>query len=61
MTAQILETQTTLVNGRLQFSWNADDAGFEKAICLAETSMCPVWAMLKGNVEIVENHLLIKV
>ncbi|MFZ4523712.1 MAG: OsmC family protein [Bacteroidales bacterium] len=35
-------------------------ADLEKAIHLAETSMCPVWAMLKGSVEIVENHLLIK-
>lgn len=39
---------------------DAEDADFEKAIHLAETSMCPVWAMLKGNVEIFENHLLIK-
>jgi putative redox protein len=39
---------------------DADEADFSKAIHLAETSMCPVWAMLKGNVEIVENHLLIK-
>jgi putative redox protein len=39
---------------------DVDEADFEKAIHLAESSMCPVWAMLKGNVEIVENHLLIK-
>ncbi len=39
---------------------DAEDAEFEKAIRLAETSMCPVWAMLKGNVEIVDNHRLIK-
>ena len=25
----------------------------EKAIHLAETSVCPVWAMLRGNVEII--------
>ena len=47
----------------LVFSLESPDAGvadLEKAIQLAEASMCPVWAMLKGNVEIVENHLLIK-
>ena len=35
-------------------------ADLEKVIRLTETSMCPVWAMLKGNVEIIENHVLIK-
>ena len=28
-------------------------ADLEKAVALAEGSICPVWAMLKGNVEIV--------
>jgi putative redox protein len=31
---------------------DAKDIDIEKAISQAEKSMCPVWAMLKGNVEI---------
>lgn len=46
----------------LLFTLTSPDAGeadLEKAIHLAETSMCPVWAMLKGNVDIVVDHKLI--
>lgn len=39
----------------LEFTLISPDAGpadLEKAVSLAEGSICPVWAMLKGNVEI---------
>jgi putative redox protein len=32
---------------------DASETDLEKAIRLAETSMCPVWSLLKGNVEII--------
>jgi putative redox protein len=32
---------------------DADAADLRKAVALAEGSICPVWAMLKGSVEIV--------
>jgi len=31
-------------------------ADLEKAIRTAESSLCPVWALLKGNVEIIVHH-----
>jgi uncharacterized OsmC-like protein len=34
------------------FTINATDADVEKAIQLSEETVCPVWAMLKNNVEI---------
>ncbi|MDY7037235.1 MAG: OsmC family protein [Thermodesulfobacteriota bacterium] len=34
-------------------SHNAEDADFQKAIQLSEESFCPVWAMLKNNVEVI--------
>ena len=46
----------------LLFTLNSPDAGesdMEKAIHQTEISMCPVWAMLKGNVDIVVNHKFI--
>lgn len=32
---------------------DADAADLQKAVRMSEESLCPVWAMLKGNVEIV--------
>jgi putative redox protein len=32
---------------------DAADADVQKAIRMSEESLCPVWAMLKGSVEIV--------
>jgi putative redox protein len=46
----------------LLFTLTSPDVGeadLEKAIHLAETSMCPVWSMIKGNVTIVVNQKLI--
>lgn len=43
----------------LEFTLTSPDASLadlEKAVRLAESSMCPVWALLKGNVEIVSHH-----
>ena len=40
----------------LAFTLKSPDASpedLEKAIRLAETSMCPVWALIRGNVEII--------
>ncbi len=40
----------------LDFVLNSDntaDADLQKAINISEESLCPVWAMLKGNVEII--------
>ncbi len=40
----------------LEYTLTSSDAtsdDLQKVIRLAETNMCPVWAMLKGNVEIV--------
>lgn len=34
-------------------SQNAEDADFQKAVQLSEDSFCPVWAMLKNNVEVI--------
>lgn len=46
---------TVLTDITLKFILNSPDASLEsfaKAIKLAEDAYCPVWAMLKGNVEI---------
>ena len=46
----------------LQYSIISPDAGnadADKAIQLAETSLCPVWAMLKGNVGISVHYTII--
>jgi len=37
---------------------DAEDADLQKAIELAEASICPVWQMLKGNVEITTEYKL---
>ena len=40
----------------LEFTLRSNDtqpADFEKALLLAETSVCPVWQMLKNNVVVV--------
>ena len=50
------EHPTSFTRIDLEFSLASPDAvatDLEKAIALAEGSICPVWAMLKGNVEIV--------
>jgi putative redox protein len=46
----------------LEYILSSPDAtgeDLEKVIRLAESSVCPVWAMLKGNVEIVFNQKVI--
>jgi len=37
-------------------SEDANDEDIQKAIKHAEDSVCPVWAMLKGNVEIISDY-----
>ncbi len=49
------EHPTSFTRIDLEFTLTSPDAGpadLEKAVSLAEGSICPVWAMLKGNVEI---------
>jgi len=41
-------------------SKDANDADFQKAIQLAEESVCPVWQMIKNNVEIATEYKIIK-
>lgn len=41
------------------YSSDAKDADIQKAIKLAEESVCPVWAMVKGNAEIVTKYRII--
>ncbi len=46
----------------LEFTVNSGDvkdADMEKAIKLAEESVCPVWAMVKGNAEITTAYKII--
>ena len=48
---------------RLEFTVSSPDAGdgdVAKAISLAESSMCPVWAMVKGNVGIETTYNLVR-
>lgn len=48
----------------LQFiltSPDATEADLVKVVSLAEASVCPVWSMLNGNVEIVCHHKVIPV
>jgi putative redox protein len=40
-------------------SGDVKDADIQKAIKLAEESVCPVWAMVKGNAEIVTEFKII--
>ncbi len=37
-------------------SGDVHDADIQKAIKLAEDSICPVWALLKGNVEVITKY-----
>ena len=40
----------------IEFAMSSPDAApadLQKAVAMAEGTICPVWAMLKGNVEIV--------
>lgn len=41
-------------------SGDARDADVEKALALAEGSVCPVWAMVKGNAEITAAFRLVR-
>jgi len=69
--AQELKVTVDLANEKVRFTGAArsnppvtfDDAGDEdvqKAIHLSEESVCPVWAMLKGNVEIQVDFRIVK-
>jgi putative redox protein len=40
-------------------SGDARDADMQKAIRLAEESVCPVWAMVKGNAQILTEYKII--
>jgi len=40
-------------------SADVKDADMQKAIKLAEESICPVWAMVKGNVEVVTDYKIL--
>jgi len=40
-------------------SKDAQDADLEKAIRLSEETYCPVWAMLKGTVDVVCERTLV--
>jgi putative redox protein len=41
------------------YSRDAEDQHIQKAIQLSEQSFCPVWAMVKNNVEIVTQYKII--
>lgn len=43
----------------LLHSPDAEDADVQKAIQMSEEIYCPVWAMLKGNVEVVAKYSII--
>ncbi len=46
----------------LEFELSSPDAGdadLQKAIELSESTYCPVWAMLKNNVEVVVRHRIV--
>ncbi len=46
----------------IEFTVNSSDvkdADIEKAIKLAEESVCPVWAMVKGNAEVASEYRII--
>jgi putative redox protein len=46
----------------LEFTVNSSDtkdADIQKAIKLAEESVCPVWAMVKGNAEIITEYKIV--
>jgi putative redox protein len=40
-------------------SGDADDASVKRAIHLSEESLCPVWALLKNNVEIKTEYRIV--
>jgi putative redox protein len=40
-------------------SRDAEDTDVQKAVQLSEESICPVWAMIKGNVEIIADYKII--
>jgi len=40
-------------------STDAQDADVQKSLTLAEESVCPVWAMVKGNVEITTEYRIV--
>ena len=40
-------------------SKDAKDPDVQKAILLAEQSICPVWQMIKGNVEVVTEYRIV--
>ncbi len=53
---------TSFASIRLEFivtSPDVQDADMQKAIKLAEESVCPVWAMVKGNAEITAGYTII--
>jgi putative redox protein len=53
---------TSFQNIFLEFTVHSDDVkddDMKKAIKLAEESVCPVWAMVKGNAEIVTEYKII--
>ena len=53
---------TSFTKIHLQFTVNssdAKDADMQKAIKLAEDSVCPVWAMVKGNAEISTEYKIV--
>jgi len=57
------EHPTSFKEIRLEFettSADVEDADMEKAILLSGERFCPVWAMLKNNVEIVTGHRIIR-
>lgn len=49
--------KTITLKFRLQSS-DVKDADMQKVIRLAEETYCPVWAMLKGNVDVVTNYTI---
>ena len=54
-----LNSSITLINDKLHFNAiveGNDPISIDYTINLAEDKYCPVWAMLKGNVEIEIKH-----
>ena len=39
---------------------DAEDVDMQNAIQLAENTYCPVWAMLKGNVEVATQYCIVR-
>jgi putative redox protein len=51
----------TKINLQFDLETNAEEEEIEKAISLSEEKYCPVWAMIKNNVEVKIEFNLVKI